>query len=498
LYKVQLKDETLGSNDNSKAKAARLFRAVQGEKHRKGELFGAENLLKFKGDGSFLSDVWKSKKSKDHERQSSGVEIHEARDLSVHLSKNRCGELFDSDATAEMFAGFESQTSQNEWLSTAHASSRSKSSSQVGDEVQEADSEALESRDGKILNQEDLMRGDRGAAAIEAGEEGYEEEMGGQTQNAYAAFAALSDQARDVEDAQDRHGESERYNPSHLVRDNDAVQLQQDGGEDNNGNDDDDVNLLGNAVNHQDLFDEEEGGAAFEQGDDGYDEEMGGGTQNAYASYENMQLPENPQDAMDEEEVDNDPDVSHGTHVNPAVNGQGMQGVDRLHDDLLNPRNDGQQVGGGAIERSENELQRPEDEPFHNSQQDSDDSRAFQRSPMEAAEEKSSFFSSRQVRERRDIHSTVPRMDAPTRRDGNTRAETAAVARAANPNDITAARAAGTANEPRVESHVPKKKKKDPAKRPAIALVGKTSSEIAKKANFGIQLPSYKRKRRKK
>lgn len=490
-----MKDETLGSNDNSKAKAARLFRAVQGEKHRKGELFGAENLLKFKGDGSFLSDVWKSKKSKDHERQSSGVEIHEGRDLSGQLSKNRCGELFDSDPTAEMFAGFESQTSQNEWLSTAHASSRSKSSSQVGAEVQEADSEALEIRNGKIFNQEDLMRADRGAAAIEAGEEGYEEEMGGQTQNAYAAFAALSDQARDVEDAQDRHGESERYNPSHLVRDDDAVQLQQDGGEDNNGNEDDDVNLLGNAVNHQDLFNEEEGGAAYEQGDDGYDEEMGGGTQNAYASYENMQLPENPQDAMDEEEVDNDPDVSRGTHLNPAVNGRGIQGVDRPHGDLLNPRNDGQLVGGGVNERSENERQRPEDESFHHSQQDSDDYRALQRSPMEAAEEKSSFFYSRQVRERRDIHSTVPRMDAP---DGNTRAETAAVARAANPNDIATATAAGNANEPRVETHVPKKKKKDPAKRPAIALMGKTSSEIAKNANFGIQLPSYKRKRRKK
>merc|ERR1719469_1753208 len=37
----------------------RMFRGIEGNKEKKGELFGLENLLKFRSDG-FVSEMWKS------------------------------------------------------------------------------------------------------------------------------------------------------------------------------------------------------------------------------------------------------------------------------------------------------------------------------------------------------------------------------------------------------------------------------------------------------
>ena len=55
VYKVQLKKQTLGHNTDGKAQP-KIFRGVAKDKNRKGELFGIENLLKFK-DGSFMQSV---------------------------------------------------------------------------------------------------------------------------------------------------------------------------------------------------------------------------------------------------------------------------------------------------------------------------------------------------------------------------------------------------------------------------------------------------------
>jgi len=55
VYKVQLKKQTLGGLEEGKNQP-QIFRGVAGEKHRKGELFGLENLLKFK-DGSFMEGL---------------------------------------------------------------------------------------------------------------------------------------------------------------------------------------------------------------------------------------------------------------------------------------------------------------------------------------------------------------------------------------------------------------------------------------------------------
>ena len=55
VYKVQLKKQTLGHNTDGKNQP-QLFRGVAKDSNRKGELFGLENLLKFK-DGSFMSSL---------------------------------------------------------------------------------------------------------------------------------------------------------------------------------------------------------------------------------------------------------------------------------------------------------------------------------------------------------------------------------------------------------------------------------------------------------
>lgn len=56
LYKIQLKDEALvdvGSTEE-RIGAERMFRGVEGDDNRRGELFGIANLLKYK-DGAFMS-----------------------------------------------------------------------------------------------------------------------------------------------------------------------------------------------------------------------------------------------------------------------------------------------------------------------------------------------------------------------------------------------------------------------------------------------------------
>ncbi len=65
-------------------KPARIFRGVQHDSTRKGELFGMENLLKFK-DGSFIADLWSSKSKKFQTDQTKPI-IHQGEEVSAALS----------------------------------------------------------------------------------------------------------------------------------------------------------------------------------------------------------------------------------------------------------------------------------------------------------------------------------------------------------------------------------------------------------------------------
>jgi len=70
--------------------------------------------------------------------------------------------------------------------------------------------------------------------------------------------------------------------------------LAEGGGE---GSDEENVEDIGVRINHEHFFDDERGGAALDEGDEGYEEEMGGASQNIYDVLEGgtMQLSENPQ-----------------------------------------------------------------------------------------------------------------------------------------------------------------------------------------------------------
>jgi hypothetical protein len=219
LYKVQLKQDTL-QGDSSAPRAARMFRGVQGDKYRKGvsafllrgryrvlnectgvanswypsqELFGTENLLKFK-DGCFLDEIWKKVRPGKSRKRTQGLNIHETSALAQELSKlgeDRCEELLDDDiGELDAVMKKEDSTTHNESL---HASGGIEDKSSKGI-APTADVGGLE-RGGKMpeigahaLNHEDLFREDRGGAAIEMGDEGFDDEMGGATQNAVAVY----------------------------------------------------------------------------------------------------------------------------------------------------------------------------------------------------------------------------------------------------------------------------------------------------------------------
>jgi hypothetical protein len=264
LYKVQLKQETLEDVDAPDRKAApHLFRGVQGDKDRKGELFGCENLFKFK-DGSFLEDVWKQTGGNQSSSQKSGgLIIQKTENVLQDLNEEHCDRLLHGEDSLEML-----DQAANEILGRLSSKGKGRSSPIDDPGKQEDNFDVV----ANALNHQDLFRVDRGRATIELGEDGFDEEMGGASQNLVAIYE------RGVELPIEDPNEPEEG-----------------------------FDILANAVNHQDLFRDDRGRAAIEQGEDGFDEEMGGESQNVVAIYERgVELPENPQDASEEAAGDGD------------------------------------------------------------------------------------------------------------------------------------------------------------------------------------------------
>jgi hypothetical protein len=76
VYKTQLQSETIVDvHDSDRPKASRTFRGVEGDVSRKGELFGGENLLKFK-DGTFMNYASRMSESRQY-----GVGVHDTNNL---------------------------------------------------------------------------------------------------------------------------------------------------------------------------------------------------------------------------------------------------------------------------------------------------------------------------------------------------------------------------------------------------------------------------------
>ena len=284
LYKVQLKKETLDNNATSRA--ARMFRGVQGDKNRKGELFGTENLLKFK-DGSFLDDIWKQTGNK-RTRKSGDLDIHETLKLSSVLQgigKEGCDTLLDEEPgmglleqVAEERAEAEFGEDHMAWRNTDRNQDQDRSGNGLLEERERSPRErgtgapvheqnnSFMDVEANAVNHEDLFREDRGRAAIRPGEDGFDEEMGGGSQNLVAIY---------------ERGVTVHENPP-VYEHNDSI-----------------IDIEANAVNHEDLFREDRGRAAIQLGEDGFDEEMGGGSQNLVAIYERgVTVHENPQDGI--------------------------------------------------------------------------------------------------------------------------------------------------------------------------------------------------------
>ena len=174
LYKVHLKQQALGGKDKEE-EAARLFRGVVGDKNRKGELFGIENLLKFK-DGSFMDDIWSSRKGKKGKHAAANEE-----DIASALS-NAGG----VDGVLNMGGTDEAEV---QMLEEAAASENRRMS--------------------KGVNHEDFLSKHHGGAAIDQDDEGFEEEMGGASQMNYAVYEEGGGEVDTDEDEEKKEEEDE-------------------------------------------------------------------------------------------------------------------------------------------------------------------------------------------------------------------------------------------------------------------------------------------------
>jgi superfamily II DNA/RNA helicase len=152
IYKVHLKKQTLESTkDQYLPQPARLFSGVDKDKVRKGELFGLENLLKYK-DGSFMADMWSSKENEKI------------------VGKKKIPEVIATDTLAT-FLGKLSEEQMNQ-LGGEEA---------VIDVMPEEDSSECSGVDDTVIRHDDFLRDDRGGAVNN------DEDFGGETQMACIA-----------------------------------------------------------------------------------------------------------------------------------------------------------------------------------------------------------------------------------------------------------------------------------------------------------------------
>lgn len=90
IYKLQLKEETFRSDGSNIV--PRLFKGVEKDKERKGELFGIENLLNFERNSSFMEKICKFPAKKSRSASSDKVEAHDVRDVALAIQNgDTCG-----------------------------------------------------------------------------------------------------------------------------------------------------------------------------------------------------------------------------------------------------------------------------------------------------------------------------------------------------------------------------------------------------------------------
>ncbi len=186
IYKVHLKNQTLKSDEYTANEPARIFRGVDKDKNRKGELFGMENLLKFK-DGSFMRDQWKA----TNQSLASG-QMNEVADLP--FPEEGVPENFEDEGFGDEMELLD----EIEDCVNAFDEDRVNTSSQECDEM-------------KGFHHDDFLRGDKGDAALQQGDEGYDVEMGGESQMAHLACDLACE---DIDDSKNEDDEGDKKMPS--------------------------------------------------------------------------------------------------------------------------------------------------------------------------------------------------------------------------------------------------------------------------------------------
>lgn len=175
IYKVQLTNDTIGQLQGGPAsEAARLFSAVHGDKDRKGELFGMENLLKFK-DGSFMEDLWKSSATND----------------SIKLKGLNRFKLRSNDDVAAGIDGMTPEQVIELGGNIADEEFRKLAFERTsGAEQSNCNSTSVSDLLGgdNARSHGDYLRADRGDALYQPGDAGFDEEMGGESQAAHYVF----------------------------------------------------------------------------------------------------------------------------------------------------------------------------------------------------------------------------------------------------------------------------------------------------------------------
>ena len=199
IYKVQLKQDTIGDVEGGeKKKAARMFRAVQGDKDRKGELFGIENLLRYK-DGSFMDDLWKSNTSE-----------YDGIDKKVAGLESRLG-LVSAKYVAKGIQGMNEEAvddigrNPNEWIEAPLGKQSSSADSHGDDDIETMLATGA-------VSHADYLHQDKGHAALEEGDIGFDVEQGGYSQvvNDVMEYADVDQMESDV-----RLGETNRVISDH-------------------------------------------------------------------------------------------------------------------------------------------------------------------------------------------------------------------------------------------------------------------------------------------
>jgi DNA excision repair protein ERCC-6-like 2 len=215
LYKLQLKHYTIGPSQAEQTydetEAARMFRAVEGDKERKGELFGMENLLKFK-DGSFLDELWKSKTMCDT-GEWKGFEkfaLHSALDIAGGM------ETLSKDGIEDVGGSIS-----DEAFREAATRAISKEKGIKENDIRVSVENILQGQNTK--SHQDFLRSDRGDALFKPGDTGFEEEMGGYSQAEHYVMenACIYGQRHDVDNSPtasrpSKNARNDQYHPSPL------------------------------------------------------------------------------------------------------------------------------------------------------------------------------------------------------------------------------------------------------------------------------------------